>query len=221
LIVLREKRMTLLRAWWPLLVAMVVSAPADAASRDVGGLAGQLKAATTFCDGTYALCIKAPCAPIVSRSGGSSTIDSALCSCEVVKGWSMGPASCAARVPVQQGGYTFLMSTYSNLFNATNRTLTCSSAETLWAWCYGSPCVVDSKDPNKASCTCPVKQSAASTLGGDCKQNSCNNIWSAATPQADAGANTIFAAYMKKNNPTVPSLPPAEACPVPSAPGAR
>jgi hypothetical protein len=77
--------------------------------------------------------------------------------------------------------------------------------------------VVDSKDPNKASCTCPVKQSAASTLGGDCQQNSCGNIWSAATPQADAGANAIFATYMKKNNPTVPSLPPAEACPVPGA----
>jgi hypothetical protein len=64
-------------------------------------------------------------------------------------------------------------------------------------------------------------QSAASTLGGDCQQSSCGNIWSAATPQADAGANAIFAAYMKKNNPTVPSLPPAEACPVPPAPGAR
>jgi hypothetical protein len=61
-------------------------------------------------------------------------------------------------------------------------------------------------------------QSAASTLGGDCQQSSCSNIWSAATPQADAVANAIFAAYMKKNNPTVPSLPPAEACPVPPAP---
>jgi hypothetical protein len=84
-----------------------------------------------------------------------------------------------------------------------------------------SPGCESSKDPNEASCTCPAKQSAASTLGGDCQQSSCGNIWSAATPQADAGANAIFAAYMKKNNPTVPSLPSAEACPVPSAPSAR
>jgi hypothetical protein len=209
----------LFRTVWLLMLAMMISAPADAASRNVGGLAGKLKAAATFCDGTYALCIKAPCAPIASSDGHE--IDSALCSCEVVKGWSMGPASCAARTPVKQGNYTYLMSTYSNLFNAGNKTLTCSSSSTLWAWCYGAPCVVDSKDPTKASCNCPVKQSAASTLGGDCQQNACGGLWSAATPQADAGANAIFAAYMKKNNPTVPSLPPAEACPATQAPGAR
>jgi hypothetical protein len=148
--------MTLLRMLWPLLAAMAMSAPADAASHNVDNLAGQLKAAATFCDGTYALCIKAACAPIASRSsGGGNAIDSALCSCEVVKSWSMGPASCAARMPVQQGGYTYLISTYSNLFNATNKTLTCSSTETLWAWCYGAPCVVDSKDPNKGELHLP------------------------------------------------------------------
>ena len=54
-----------------------------------------------------------------------------------------------------RGNYTTLMSTYSNRFNATNKTLSCSSTDTLWAMCYGAPCVIDSKDPNKASCTCP------------------------------------------------------------------
>ena len=91
-----------IRAWGALLAALLATAAANAASRDVGGLAGKLKAAATFCDGTYALCIKAPCAPITTRSGGSKVIDSALCSCDVVKGWSMGPAGCAARAPVQQ-----------------------------------------------------------------------------------------------------------------------
>jgi hypothetical protein len=204
-----------------LLLAAMMAMPAGAASRDVGGLADLLKRTAQFCDGTYALCIKAPCTPIASRGKGGTSIDSALCSCDVVKGWSMGPASCAARAPAQSGNYTTLMSTYSNRFNATNKTLTCSSTDTLWATCYGAPCVIDAKDPNKANCTCPVKQSAASTLGGDCQQNACAGIWSAATPQADAGANAIFAAYMKKSNPTVPSLPPAEACPATTAPAAR
>jgi hypothetical protein len=206
------------RAVWLLILAITVSAPAHAVSRNVDGLSGKLKAAATFCDGTYALCIKAPCVAIPSTGG---TVDNALCSCEVVKGWSMGPAACSARTPVKHGNYTYLMSTYSNLFNATNKTLTCSSAETQWAWCYGALCVVDPKDPTKASCNCPVKQSAANTLGGDCKQDACGGLWSAATPQADASANAIFAAYMKKNNPTVPSPPPAEACPATPAPGAR
>ena len=207
-----------IRALGLLLVTIFAAAAANAASRDVGGLADKVKGAATFCDGTYALCIKAPCTPIASANGA---FDSALCSCDVVKGWSMGPASCTARAPVQHGRYTFLMSTYSNLFNATNKTLSCSSAETEWAWCYGAPCVVDPSDPKKASCTCPVKQSAANTLGGDCRQGACDGLWSAATPQADVGAAAIFAAYMKKNNPTVPSLPPAEACPTTSAPAAR
>ena len=208
-----------IRAVGPLFAVMLAVTAANAASRDAGGLAGKLKSAATFCNETYALCIKAPCTPIASP--GSDEIDSALCTCDVVEGWSMGPASCSARKPVQQGRYRFLMSTYSNLYNATNKTLSCASAKTEWAWCYGAPCVVDPSDPKKASCTCPVKQSAANTLGGDCHQLACAGLWSAATPTADAGANAIFAAYMKKKNPTVPSLPPAEACPATLAPGAR
>jgi hypothetical protein len=214
--------MTLIRMLLLLAALLALPPSADAASRDVGGLAGKLKAGATFCDGSYALCIKASCSAIASRSSsGGSSIANALCACDVVKGWSMGPASCSARAPVQSGGYTYLMSTYSNAFNATNKTLSCSSTDTLWAWCYGAPCVVDPAAPNKASCNCPVKQSAANTLGGDCKPGACGMIWSAATPQSDQGANLIFAAYMKKNNPTVPSPPPAQACPVTTAPAAR
>jgi len=175
--------MTSIRLFWLLLVALVVMpASAHAASRDVGGLAGKLKSAATFCDGTYALCIKAACMPTMTQGSNGPSINSAICSCEVVKGWSMGPAGCTARAPVQVGNYTYLMSTYSNRDNATNKTLSCSSADTLWAWCYGAPCVIDPKNPDKASCNCPVKQSAANTLGGDCLQGACNGLWLAATP---------------------------------------
>jgi hypothetical protein len=93
------------------------------------------------------------------------------------------------------------MSTYSNRDIATTKTLSCSSPDTLWAWCYGSPSVVDPKNPDKASCSCPVKQTATTTLGGDSLQAACSGLWSAATLAADAGANAIFAAYMKKNQP--------------------
>jgi hypothetical protein len=107
--------MTSIRVVSLLLVAMMaMPMPAGAASRDVSGLADLLKRTAQFCDGTYALCIKVPCTPIASRGKGGTSIDSALCSCDVVKGWSMGPASCAARAPAQDGSYTTLMSTYSN-----------------------------------------------------------------------------------------------------------
>ncbi|HZD90169.1 MAG TPA: hypothetical protein VE224_08730 [Pseudolabrys sp.] len=53
-----------------------------------------------FCNGTYALCIKAPCVPIVTLDRlGNYYVDHAACSCEVEKGWSMGPGQCADRGP--------------------------------------------------------------------------------------------------------------------------
>ena len=124
----------------------------------------------------------------------------------------MGPGACADRNPVRQGGRTYMISTYSNLFNDTHKTLTCSDSKTNWTYCYGAPCVVDDKDPNKATCTCPVLQGAMSTLGGNCEKESCAGIWSAAAPEADKIANQHFYDYMQRNHPTVPVNKPAEAC---------
>src|SRR5262245_164201 len=170
----------------------------------------------TFCKGKYALCIKAPCKPIVTRDkDGTYSIQEANCLCEVESGWSMGPGSCESRIPHPHDGHLFLVSTYSNLFNKTNRALTCSSEDTVWAMCYGSPCVVDEKDPSKATCTCPVKAGEMKTLGGGCRQSACKSIWSAAKPAADAFANDEFYKYMKQNHPEVPVNPPAKDCPAP------
>ena len=141
----------------------------------------QIQNQANFCEGTYALCIKAACSgiPTLDRLG-NYVIDRALCACDVMQGVSMGPGSCQDRAPVTQQGRTYLISTYSNRYNDSNRTLTCENQKTTWAWCYGAPCVVDQNDPSKATCTCPVMQSAMSTLGGNCRQDACDGIWSAA-----------------------------------------
>src|SRR5712692_3075235 len=66
--------------------------------------------AAIFCQQTYALCIKAPCSPIVSRkSDGTFAIEQANCTCEVLPGWSMGPGPCDKRTPVTVSGHTYLM----------------------------------------------------------------------------------------------------------------
>lgn len=46
-----------------------------------------------FCEGRYALCIKAPCTPIVTRdkSTGEYSVTEANCQCDMEIGWSMGP----------------------------------------------------------------------------------------------------------------------------------
>jgi hypothetical protein len=209
-----------MRNWKNLLAAAIVAWPALAVAAPGDGEATleEIQQNATFCEGTYALCIKAPyvAIPTLDRLGHYVT-DHAACSCEVVQGWSMGPGACVDRGPVKQHGQTYLISTYSNLFNRTpknglNNTLTCSDASTVWAWCYGAPCVVDPNDPHKASCNCPLKQSAMSTLGGSCQTGSCSSIWSAALPKGDTFANEHFASYMKSVQPPVPYNPPAQAC---------
>ena len=134
-----------------------------------------------FCQGPYALCIKAPCVPIpVFARDGSITVQHASCSCVVEHGISMGPADCSKRQPVTRNGRTFMMSTYSNRFNTEANTLTCRHKSTTWAWCYGAPCVVDERDPKRATCNCPVQVGPMQTLGGHCNTDNCRFIWDSA-----------------------------------------
>lgn len=175
----------------------------------------QLKNQAVFCEGTYALCIKAPCVPIPTMDRlGTFTIDKAACSCTVESGWSMGPGQCADRAPVTQNGSTFMISTYSNKFNARNgslRTTLACNTSTPWAWCYGAPCVsTRTARPTPRPARAPLQTGPMQTLGGNCTADNCKFIWSAATPGGDNGANQIFASYMQRNG--YPHNPPAEMC---------
>ena len=196
------------------LTAVCVPALASAAPRDAASTAAEVQNQANFCEGTYALCIKAPCSgiPTLDRLG-NYVIDRALCACDVVEGVSMGPGSCEDRKPVTQQGRKYLISTYSNRYNDTHRTLTCENPKTIWTWCYGAPCVVDEKDPGKATCTCPVMQSSMSTLGGNCRQDACEGIWSAAVIPGDKFANEHFYRTVQRQYPSVRVNPPAPACP--------
>jgi hypothetical protein len=163
----------------------------------------------TFCNGTYALCIKAPCTAIPTLDRlGNYYVEHALCSCDVVDGWSMGPGACEDRGPVTQNGRTFLISTYSNLYNDSSKVLHCGE-DTLWAWCYGAPCVVDQEHPGKAVCTCPVETGRANLLGA-CDKDMCGQIWSAATPAGDCFANNAYYHWAQEHD--QPSNPPALTC---------
>ncbi|HEV7920965.1 MAG TPA: hypothetical protein VGR02_09275 [Thermoanaerobaculia bacterium] len=167
-----------------------------------------------FCNQQYALCIKAPCSPIVSRnSDGTYAVTQASCVCDVLTGWSMGPDACDTRTPTTVSGRTYLISTYSNFYNKTNLTLSCPSSEQVWAMCYGAACAIDEKNSKKAVCTCPIATGPMLTLGGGCRGGACNSIWSAATPSENAFSNKHFYEYMKKNSLQPPPNPPAKACP--------
>jgi hypothetical protein len=168
-----------------------------------------------FCNGAYALCIKALCKPV---AGSTDTVS---CDCVVEQGWSMGPAACTdpgrSQTNPPPAGAS-LMSTYSNYFNTSEKTQKCTSSDTRWAWCYGAPCTVDKNDPKHASCTCPVCTSAANTLGGGCHPDACKLVYSAATPINDAFANLYYFEHLKKQGIDVPG--PAKPC-IPPAPPAH
>ncbi len=165
--------------------------------------------APTLCNGTYALCISAPCTPIpvYNQQTGKIEVTTALCECEVVNGPSLGNLSCANRQPQGPGG-RYIVSTYSFAQLRTKPLMSCPSG-TPWTFCYDQPCVIDAKQPGHATCTCPVKTSGAYvTEGGGCDTAQCAaTIWSAATPQADAGASKELAKLLK-----LPKVP-ANNCP--------
>ena len=178
---------------------IVVGAPhARAAAPDIA-----IKRPAVFCQGEYALCIRALCTPDVASGY-------VKCACVVEHGWSMGPGSCESRKRAAEQGTP--ISTYSNRFNNEDKTLTCAKSETKWAWCYGARCTIDPNNPNAAICACPVKTGPMRTLGGQCERSSCNQVWSAATPQNDKFANRHFYRYMKKHHPDYPANEPALAC---------
>ncbi len=188
------------------IAALITAAVLTAGTRGQAAPDNDITRQAVFCEGTYALCIRALCTPDPS---GGNTVE---CGCVVEQGWSMGPGNCASRQPVTKDGVTTIVSTYSNAFNNVDKTLTCANKDTKWAYCYGAPCVVDSHDPKAAVCKCPVQTGPMSTLGGSCDHDNCNKIWSAATPAADRIASRHFYRYMKKHHPKYPTNPPALAC---------
>lgn len=178
---------------------------------------------SVFCQGTYALCIKAPCSPIPTIDRlGNYDYDRVSCTCEIENGWSMGPGQCDDRLPVKAGRFVYMISTYSNLFNKTNATLSCENEQTTWAWCYGAPCVADAhaadQGHGEVTCTCPIEHSKMQTLGGNCEKRNCDSLWSAAKPGADDEANRHFAEYMERHN--YPHLPQAQMCAMQTTPPA-
>jgi len=186
-----------------LLAAALLPSAAGAAPKSAGpGFA-------VFCEGTYALCIKAPCVPVANADG---TVTSVVCSCVVEEGVSMGPDTCAARRPRKHGSTTHMVSTYSNKFNTEGQNLTCNNPGQKWANCYGAPCVSDAADPARAHCNCPVRTGEMVTLGGKCAQDSCNTMWSAARPKENTYANNHFYNTVKNKFPNAPVNPPAKVC---------
>ncbi len=178
-----------------------------------------------MCQQAYALCIAAPCVEkddpqptgkegdTFTIGGGFATEDDITgqveCSCLTIIGNNIGKAACDTAAPegrAQNGDQ--IISTYS--FQQNNkrfRVLTCNpedfSRPLFYADCYNQPCTID-EDSETATCTCPVFLAlrAFITRGGECQQDACTDIFSAAPADIFPDTNNAMACGI--GNPTPP-----------------
>ncbi len=132
-----------------------------------GAIAGNYQ----VCKSTYALCTTAKCD---AAKSGSDTV---ACSCEVRTGYSVGSTPCQAVKQTSAGKQVvsryFPIKSYARCAN--NRP---------WANCFDKTCVVDPKDPSKATCTCSVKESEGDYVvvtNAFTPKTCTTDLWSSAT----------------------------------------
>jgi len=165
----------------------------------VTGYATAAGAQNICCNQTYALCIAATCA--LSANG-----ESALCACTVESGWSIGPTACAERAPVQQTGFTTLVSTFSTALYASDDFYQGSGKD---ADCYGKPCI--SFDGENAVCLCPVSNESHAywTEGGSCGAPQSGMVYSGASNPFEGGGLANLAQQLAKCSGTTAPTPTA------------
>lgn len=95
------------------------------------------------CEGTYALCTTAKCDAIPGKRNAVS------CKCDVKTGYSAGTKACEKVRETSKGQLI-----YSRYYPI--KSYVACSNDRPWAWCLDSPCMVDKKDPSKASCLCSI-----------------------------------------------------------------
>ena len=121
----------LLLAAWPPLGANVAAA------------ANSSPAPFTLCKSTYALCTTARCTPIAGHAGSIS------CGCSVHTGYSAATTTCRAVQQTNAG--RSIVSRYYPV-----KAYAICANDRPWANCLDSPCLIDKKDPSKATCTCTI-----------------------------------------------------------------
>lgn len=93
------------------------------------------------CKGKFALCTTAACTPVSGKKGVVS------CKCDVREGFSVGEQQCQ---PVQKTSQGELV--YSRYYPIRSYVVCQNNRD--WAWCLDKKCIIDKKNPSKASCAC-------------------------------------------------------------------
>ncbi|CDZ79232.1 hypothetical protein BN59_03550 [Legionella massiliensis] len=95
------------------------------------------------CKSKYALCTTAACKPVPGKK------DLVSCNCSVHDGYSVGASRCKGAKQTKEGEVVY------SRYYPIKQYVRCSNSRP-WAWCLDKPCIVDKKDPTKASCACTI-----------------------------------------------------------------
>lgn len=144
----------------------------------------------TVCKSTYALCTTALCKPVANKPG------MVACECNVKTGYSAGTKQCQDVQNTPAG--KLVLSRYYPIKSY----VVCSNTRP-WAWCLDSPCIIDKKNPSRASCLCSIKENKGDYIIVTDKytKNTCTTgLYSSATV-ADVNQVTDFLKTQKDITP--------------------
>jgi hypothetical protein len=129
-----------------------------------------------LCDQPYALCTSAKC---IKSPQDPNT---AICSCSVENGCSMGLEDCSALQPFSSNGVDYIYSTYNpSQFFEKNMNLYEYSDNSQFANCLDQICTIDPLDSNNAICQCQLSTNS-SWVALDSKYNTNPNIYLSGAP---------------------------------------
>jgi hypothetical protein len=136
------------KSGWVLLVAVgvVLSLAAGSSSAGKAGasaIASVSDAGFVLCEGVYALCTTALCAPVAGQEGLLS------CKCSVQDGYSAGHV---CNGPKDTPAGKMIYSRYHPI-----RSYVACNNSRPWAWCLDVPCLIDADNPLQATATCSCK----------------------------------------------------------------
>lgn len=95
------------------------------------------------CSSKYALCTSARCTPVPGKK------DTVSCDCKVLTGYSAATQECKAPEETKEGELVY------SRYYPVKSVSTCTNSRP-WAWCLDKPCIIDKKNPSRASCACSL-----------------------------------------------------------------
>jgi hypothetical protein len=206
---------------------------ARAAASQTGASSSAPAAPFAVCQGTFALCTKATCKPVIRKTAGSEEEVGFSCACSVQVGYSVGQNvpkknPCQSVPTAAPSVGQEVPSRYSPI-----KSYVACTNKRPWAWCLDARCKVTSVDPNNpstgtATCACGIATGAPYVYvpaDGQYSQTGCTKEYISSATTDDVYQVTEFLTTPAGANlpPSLPTMltPPPTPAPTPAPASSR